>query len=167
MVFAHDPKAVAAVFYDMTHVVHRAQGLNGPGYVAVEPEYAVTRRGKEHRSVVGFEQIRDICAHGFIVVGQQSDVGEPPVLHALHGEIGADVERSLAVLADTVDIIARKSVGLVFLFQRLELITVVAVESVSRGNPHETVLVLIDIRDETARKLVVAVIQSARSGVGM
>ena len=85
----------------------------------------------------------------------------------MHGEIGADVERSLAVLADTVDIIARKSVGLVFLFQRLELITVVAVESVSRGNPHETVLVLIDIRDETARKLVVAVIQSARSGVGM
>ena len=83
----------------------------------------------------------------------------------LQGAIHSEIEQSVVVLNDIVDIVAGHATLLgQFLFDNLELIAIVFVQAVARGNPDEPVAVEIDLTGKTAGKLFVGVEQL--SGLG-
>ena len=72
----------------------------------------------------------------------------------------------MTVLHHAIHIIAGHTVIARLLFlDNAELITIVAVQTVTGGYPYKTIMVLIDLSSETARHLFVGVKVSARLGV--
>ena len=83
--------------------------------------------------------------------------GCPVVL--LDGVVVSDKDRSVITLGDTVDIVAAQPRRSIFFLEDSELVPVVLVQSITRGNPDKAVSVLKHLIGKVAGKLVVCIIQ--------
>ena len=86
----------------------------------------------------------------------QGDVVELLTVPCLQGAVHAEVEQSMTILHHRVHIIAGKRlVRLVLFLKDTELVTVVAVDTVTGGSPQESIMVEIDLSNETTGQLLI------------
>ena len=97
--------------------------------------------------------------NGRLAVGLgQDDVGEDVTIIAEQSLIGAQQEMSHSVLVDAVDIVGVQSALIIYiLLDDAKVVAIVYIDTVAGGDPDKSVGILVHLRHEIARELVVRI----------
>ena len=114
--------------------------------VSFHLEHSVAGGTDEYVAILTFQQTGHIAWNGLLLLIVGGNSAETLTVKHLEGTIHANEKTAVSVLRHTVDVVAGHTEVLAPLFLKCaELITVVAVQSVTRGYPDKTVSVQIDL----------------------
>ena len=117
---------------------------------------AKTGGSHEQVAVGPLQETGGIAVARLTLMVEEGDLMELLAVPRLQSAVHTEIEQAATVLNHTVHVVAgQRLVGLVLLLEDPELVTVVAVDAVTGGNPKKTVPVEIHLGHETARQLMV------------
>jgi len=110
----------------------------------------------EQVAIGPFEETGGIAVVVPALMVEECDIMELFAVPGLEGTVHAKIEQAMPVLNHTIHVVAgQRLVGLILLFEDTELIAVVAVDAITGGDPEETILIKIDLRNETTGQLMI------------